>query len=474
MAFRPLALTVAAALCSSAAAQAAPDAAANALALDIFKQLVEINTTDSVGNVTTASEAMAQRLLAAGFAAEDVQVVGPNERKRNLIVRLHGTGKHMPVLLIGHLDVVEARREDWTTDPFRFVEKDGYFYGRGTADMKNSDAIMVTNLIRLRKEGFRPSRDIIVALTAGEETGVANGVEWLLKERRDLVDAEFVVNNDGYSVLSENGKPLRYELYATEKVYADFRLTTTNRGGHSSLPRRDNAIYALAAGLTRLAAHEFPFELNDITRAYYQRMSAIEAGQRAADMRAITQTPPDAAAIDRLSQNPRDNATMRTTCVATRLSGGHANNALPQEARATVNCRILPGHTPEETRQALSAILADPSIKVQYLAVDGTPLDTASGSAGYPPPRLLPQVLQPLEHLVHEMWPGIPVIPAMSQGASDGVFTMAAGLPTYEITGIDQDSNDIRAHGKDERTRVQSFYQGLDFSYRYLKALTAK
>jgi acetylornithine deacetylase/succinyl-diaminopimelate desuccinylase-like protein len=473
MALRSLAVTFGAVLTLSLA-HAATDEATRAGAREIFKQLIEINTTDSVGTVTMASEAMAKRFLAAGFPAQDVQVLGPNDRKKNLVVRLHGTGKHKPILLIGHLDVVEARREDWTTDPFQFVEKDGYFYGRGTTDMKDGDAIMVANLIRLKQEGYKPSRDIILALTAGEETGVDNGVEWLLKNHRELVDAEFVLNHDGNSVLSENGKPLRYELYATEKVYADYLLTTRNRGGHSSLPRKDNAIYELTEALQRLAAYDFPFELNDITRAYYERMSTIETGQRAADMRAIVQSSPDPAAIERLSQNPRDNSTMRTTCVATRLNGGHANNALPQEAHATVNCRILPAHTPEETRQALIKVLADPNIKVQYLDVDGTALDTATGGAGYPPPKLLPQVMQPLERLVSETWPGIKVVPAMTQGASDGVFTMAAGLPTYEVTGIDLDANDVRAHGKDERIRVESFDLGVDFFYRYLKAVTAK
>jgi acetylornithine deacetylase/succinyl-diaminopimelate desuccinylase-like protein len=340
--------------------------------------------------------------------------------------------------------------------------------------MKNGDAIMVANLIRLKQEGYKPSRDLILALTAGEETGVDNGIDWLLRNHRELIDAEFVLNHDGYSVLAENGKPVRYEMYATEKVYADYLLTALNRGGHSSLPRPDNAIYQLADGLRRLAAYQFPFELNEITRAYYERMSTTETGQRAADMRAILQSPPDAAAIGRLSQNPRDNSTMRTTCVATRLSGGHANNALPQEAHATVNCRMLPGHTPEETRQALVKVLADPNIRVQYLDVDGTALDTATRGAGYAPPKLLPQVMQPLERLVSETWPGIKVIPAMSQGASDGVFTEDAGLPTYEVTGIEQDADDVRAHGKDERTGVQAFDRGVDFFYRYLKAVTAK
>ena len=355
MPFRLLAMTVAI-LFTTGVAGAPTDDSNNALARDIFRELIEINTTDSTGNITTASEAMAKRLRDAGFPAEDMQVLGPNDRKKNLVVRFHGAGKRKPILLIGHLDVVEVQREEWSTDPFKLVEKDGYFYGRGTADMKNDDAIMVATLIRLKKEGFRPSRDIILALTADEERGTANGVEWLLNNHRELVDAEFVINTDGYSVLADQGKPLRYEMYGTEKVYADYLLTATNRGGHSSLPRPDNAINELTQALARIAAFDFPFELNDVTRAYYERMSSSETGERASDMRAILRTPPDAAAIERLSRDPRDHATLRTTCVATRLSGGHANNALPQQAQATVNCRILPAHSPEEVRQALARV----------------------------------------------------------------------------------------------------------------------
>ncbi|HUI60136.1 MAG TPA: M20/M25/M40 family metallo-hydrolase, partial [Steroidobacteraceae bacterium] len=254
-------LLAAAAVLGAGPALADTDAASSALARDIFRELIEINTTESAGRVTSASEAMAQRLRAAGFADPDLQVLGPNDRKKNLVVRLHGGGRHRPVLLIGHLDVVEARREDWTTDPFRFVEQDGYFYGRGTQDMKSGDAIMMATLIRLKKEGFHPSRDIILALTADEESGSSNGVEWLLKNHRELVDAEFVLNHDGNSITSDHGKPLFFEVDGTEKVYGDYLLTVTNPGGHSSLPVPDNAIYQLAAALTRLSQYEFPFEL---------------------------------------------------------------------------------------------------------------------------------------------------------------------------------------------------------------------
>jgi acetylornithine deacetylase/succinyl-diaminopimelate desuccinylase-like protein len=472
----PVAVLCAAPLAAAVASDVRGNDAYNALAHDIFRELIEINTTDTErGNVTTAAEAMARRLLQAGFPAADVQVLGPSDRKKNMVARLRGTGKHEPVLLIGHLDVVEARPEDWTTDPFEFIEKDGYFYGRGTQDMKDGDAIMTTALIRLKKEGFRPSRDIILALTADEEGGTANGVDWLFRNHRALVDAGFVLNHDGSSVSSRHGTPVAYKLESSEKVYADFLLTTTNPGGHSSQPRPQNAIYELMDGLAKLAKYQFPFELNNITRAYYENMAKIETGQRAADMQAILQTPPDAAAAARLSLDPIDNAIVRTTCVATRLSGGHANNALPQRAQANVNCRILPGHSPEEVRQELIRVLASPQITVQWVNdVDGRILDKASDRRGFPPPPLRPEVMQPLQKLVAGFWPGLHVVPAMSAGASDDVYVNAAGLTSYAITGIAIDDDDHRAHGQDERLGVQSFYTGNEFYYRYLKALTAR
>jgi acetylornithine deacetylase/succinyl-diaminopimelate desuccinylase-like protein len=316
---------------------AQPDAATRTLARDIFQQLIEINTTDSVGSTTVAAEAMAKRLLDAGFPAADVAVLGPNGRKGNLVVRLHGTGSSKPILIIGHLDVVEARREDWTTDPFKFVEKDGYFYGRGTQDMKVDDALLMVTMIRFKREGYRPDRDIILALTADEEGGYFNGVDWLLKNRRDLVDAAFVLNADSGGILTEKGKPIDVEVEATEKLYADFQLTVKNPGGHSSLPVPDNAIYHIADALARLERAPFPFELNPVTRAYFEQLSKVESKRTAADMKAILRTPPDPEAIARLSEDPHYSATMRTTCVATRLSAGHANNALPQTAQAVVN-----------------------------------------------------------------------------------------------------------------------------------------
>jgi acetylornithine deacetylase/succinyl-diaminopimelate desuccinylase-like protein len=453
-------------LCSQSPAQI--DDATRQLSHDIFKQLIEINTTDSVGNVSTASEAMAQRFRDAGFPDSDLHILGPNDRKKNLVVRFHGSGKHKPVLLIGHLDVVEARREDWTTDPFQFVEKDGYYYGRGTQDMKDGDAVMVTTLLRFKKEGYVPDRDIILALTADEEGGASNGVDWLLRNNRELIDAEFVLNHDGGGILSENGKPQYMTVDASEKLYSDYQLTVTNPGGHSSLPKPDNAIYHLADGLARLEHYEFQFELTNITRAYYQRMSKIATGLRASDMSAILRNPPDMAAVARLSQDPIDHSIMHTTCVATRLGAGHANNALPQTAQANVNCRIVPGHSTEEIRQELEKVVADPKISVHEVGAIGGVTNRKS----FAPPPLRPDVFQPLEKVVESMWPGLPVVPDMATGASDGVYTNAAGLPTYCVSAEAIDRDDIRAHGRDERVRTEAFYRAVDFYYRFLKAVT--
>ncbi len=438
------------------------------LARDIFRQLIEINTTDSAGGTTAAAEAMKQRFLDADFPPEDLTIAGANAQKGNLVVRLHAAAgaSLKPVLIICHLDVVEARREDWTTDPFQFVEKDGYFYGRGTQDMKSNDAILVATLIRFKQEGFRLNRDIILALTAGEESGIDNGVDWLLKNRRDLVDAEFVLNPDSGGVTTEQGKAVHVDVEASEKTYADFELTARNPGGHSSRPVPDNAIYHIANALVKLEHTPFPFELNDVTRAYFQQVAKLEKGQRHEDILAILQPTPDPAAIARLSEDARFNATMRTTCVATRLEAGHANNALPQSAHAIVNCRILPGHTPDEIKNELARLFADPQIDMRR--ADPVPGKKPMGAA-----TLRPDVFKALERVADEMWPGAPVIPVMETGASDSVYTMGAGLPSYGISGLEIDRDDVRAHGKDERVRVASFDRATDFYYRFLKALCA-
>ena len=443
------------------------------LAHDIFKELIEINTTDSVGNVTTAAEAMAKRLRDAGYPESDVQVLGPNDRKKNMVARLHGSGAKKPILLIGHLDVVEANPEDWTTDPFQFVEKDGFYYGRGTEDMKASDAIFVVNMIRMKREGYRPDRDIILALTADEEGGKSNGVDWLLKNHRDLIDAEFVFNADGGGVVTEKGKPVIVSMDASEKLYADYELEVTNPGGHSSLPTSENAIYRLAAALVRLQNYRFPFELNNVTRAYFEGTAAVEKGQVAADMIAVTKRPPDQAAIDRLSRDPYSNSTMHTTCVATRLQAGHANNALPQRATANVNCRILPGHSRDEIRKVLAEVIADPTVTVSYVVNGIKVIMGEMEKTALPPVPLKKEVMVPLEKIAGKMWPGAPVVPTMGTGATDGVYTNPAGMPTYGVCGLAIDLGDDRSHGRDERLGVESYYNGVDFYYRYLKAMTS-
>ncbi len=464
-------------LCLSSAVCAAPTAPADRqLAHDIFQQLIEINTTDSVGNTTIAARAMADRFLAAGFPPEDVQVLGPNERKGNLVLRYRGKpGSGLrPVLIIAHLDVVEARREDWTTDPFQFVEKQGYYYGRGTQDMKVSDAIAVADLIRLRRQKYVPDRDIILALTADEEGGQSNGVDWLLKNHRDLIDAEFVLNPDSGGVTTDKGKPLSVEIEATEKLYADFQLLATNPGGHSSLPKTDNAIYHVADALVELQRHPFPFELNAVTRAWLLQMESVETPQNAADIRAILADVPDLEAIARLSQDARYNSTLRTTCVATMLSGGHAPNALPQRAEANVNCRILPGHSQEEIRLALVKLFADPALSVRYRSDAGDLADHGSDREAMAPPPLRPDVMRALRRVSARMWPGAPVIPIMMTGASDSIYTMMAGIPSYGINGVAIDRDDVRMHGRDERVGVDSFYAGLQFYYEFLIALTTR
>ena len=446
------------------------------LARDIFKQLIEINTTDSVGSTTVAANAMAKRLLDAGFPAADVQVLGPNDRKGNMVARYRGTGASglKPILFLGHLDVVEARREDWTTDPFQFVEKDGYYYGRGTQDMKEDDAALVADFVRLHREGWKPDRDIILALTADEEGGKSNGVDWLLQNHRDLIEAEFAINTDSGGVTAENGKAVNIDVEAAEKLYADYLLTSTNPGGHSSLPVPDNAIYRLTDALSRLEKSPFPVELNPVTRTYFERRAALEREQTKADMNAVLHNPPEAAAVERLSQDARYNSLLRTTCIATRLNAGHANNALPQKAEAIVNCRILPGHTPEEIRQKLEGIFADPKVVVKYVANDGTISERGPATKAFEPIAPAPAILRPLEKIAAEMWPGAPVIPEMETGASDSVYTIAAGIPSYGVSGVAIDADDIRAHGKDERLRVSAYNDNVKFFYLYIKALGAR
>src|SRR3954466_5335611 len=429
----------------------------------IYKELVEINTTDTpAGNVTRAADAMAARLKAAGFAEKDVQVLGPDPRKHNLVARYRGTGARRPLLLLAHLDVVDAKREDWTFDPFVFREQDGWFYGRGTSDDKGMASQFVANLIRLKQERFTPDRDLILALTADEEGGDFNGAEWLVENHRDLVGAEFAINEGGGGTM-RHGKYLTNEVQASEKVYQDFRLEVTNPGGHSSLPVKDNAIYHLSEGLARLAKFDFPVQLNEVTRAYFERSAQVESDPKvAADMRAVQKSTPDLAAAGRLSaQLPYWNSMMRTTCVATMLSAGHATNALPQLATANVNCRILPGVSPNSVRDKLAEVFADPKIKVEFVG-DATPSK---------PSPLRPDVMSVVESLTKEMFPGAIVVPVMSTGATDGLYLRNGEVPTYGIDATFGDIDDVRAHGKDERVGVKQFFEGLEFQYRLIKAL---
>jgi acetylornithine deacetylase/succinyl-diaminopimelate desuccinylase-like protein len=442
------------------------------LARKIFKQLIEINTTDSVGNVTAAAEALAMRLRDAGFATGDVIVDGPNERKKNLVVRLRGSGQQRPILFLAHLDVVEARREDWTTDPFQFIEKDGYFYGRGTVDIKDGAAILVTNFIRMQKAGLTPSRDLIVALTADEEGGNFNGVEWLLNHHRDWIDAEYCVNLDGGDFMSEKGKKIYGAVQASEKVYVDVQFEVKNPGGHSSRPARDNAIYHLSEGLARLSKFNFPVELNEITRAMLEKSAIIEGGPLAADMKAAVKPSPDVAALARLSENEFYNAILRTTCVATMLSGGHARNALPQTARANVNCRILPGEDPNRIKDALAKVVDDPHISVSFVEqrnADGNPIVPQM----VPPSPLRPELMKAVESAAAGVWGALPIMPVMDTGASDGRFLRLANIPTYGIAGVFLDLDNRRAHGQDERVRVQDFYDGVEFNYKLMQAIAA-
>lgn len=446
----------------SAPADVLPPLDAQRLARGIFEELVEIDTTDSAGSTTVAAEAMSARLKAGGWAPEDVQVLVPEAapKRGNLVARLHGSGELKPVLLLAHLDVVEARPEDWSVPPFRFLEREGYFYGRGTSDDKSMASIWVATLLRLKQEGFRPRRDVIVALTAGEESGKDNGVDWLLTRHRGLIDAGFALNEGGDGQL-KNGKRLLNGVQAAEKVYVSFALEVRNRGGHSSQPRKDNAIYQLAQGLLRLSQFEFPVRLNAITREFFLRTANTVEGQLAADMKAVAGGSTDPQVIQRLAQAPYVNALMRTTCVATQLQAGHAENALPQSARAVVNCRLLPEDVAGSIKEMIRQVLNDPQIEVSEI-------EQAKTS---PPSPIGPEIFGAIEKVTQSMWPGVPAVPLMSTGATDALFLRRAGIPAYGVSGIFLDVDDVREHGKDERIGVKEYYEGEEFLYRLVKLL---
>jgi acetylornithine deacetylase/succinyl-diaminopimelate desuccinylase-like protein len=435
------------------------------LARDIYKELVEINSGVTTGNVTTAANAMAKRFRDAGIPEADIFVGGPRPEKYNVVARIRGRGTgRKPLILLAHLDVVEAVKSDWSPDldPFVFTERDGYYYGRGTADDKAMASIFVANAFRLKQEGWVPDRDIIIALTADEESGPANGVDWLLKNHPDLVDGALVINEGGGGTL-RNGKPLFNTVQATEKITTNLTLHVTNRGGHSSVPRADNAIYALAQALLRIAAYRFPIKLNEVTRQYFTRTAELEEPAMGRAMKALVTNPADREAVAVVTADPRYNSMLRTTCVATGLSGGHATNALPQLAEANINCRIYPDESAEQVRDSLVRAIGDTAVQVLI----------RSQRPPSPATALLPELMQPVERITRELFGNVPVIPAMSTGATDSRFFRQKGVPAFGVSGLFSDpAVDARAHGKDERMRVQSYYEGQEFLFRLTKALT--
>jgi acetylornithine deacetylase/succinyl-diaminopimelate desuccinylase-like protein len=445
---------------SEARAAEAPD---QALFREIYQELVEINTTQATGDSAQAAEAMGARLKAAGFPAEDVQVLVSGRKKGNLVARLRGTGAKKPMLLLAHLDVVEAKRADWEFDPFKLQEVDGYFRGRGTIDDKSMAAIFTANMIRYWKEGLKPERDLILALTADEEIGGGLGVGWLLKNHRALLEAEFALNEGGGGVL-QDGKPMRNTVQLAEKMSVTFRLEVTDPGGHSSLPRRENPIYTLAEGLTRIAKYEFPPRLNAVTRAYFERVAATEKPETAAAIKALLDGRTQGETLAPLAESVLYNAQIRTTCVATMLEGGHAVNALPQTARAVVNCRMMPEESDADLLATLVKVLAEPKIAV-------TPLNEASPS---PPSPLAPEIIVAIEQLTAEMWPGVPVIPTMSTGATDSKFLRNIGIPAYGVSGLFSEPGKNGVHGLNEQVAVKSLYDSKEFLYRLVKTLAAK
>jgi acetylornithine deacetylase/succinyl-diaminopimelate desuccinylase-like protein len=442
-------------------AQTTRPAAEQALARAIYKEFIEIPSGFTTGATTPVAQAAAARLKAAGFPDADIHIDGPNPRKHNLVVRYHGTGARKPLLLLAHIDVVEAKREDWSMDPFVLTEKDGFFYGRGTGDDKAQAAVWIANLIQYKAEGYKPDRDIVVALTADEEGGGPfNGVDWLLKNHRDWIDAEYSLNEGGWGE-SVNGRQVVNNLQVSEKYVMNLRLEVRNKGGHSSLPVDDNAIYRLSAALDRLSRFKFPLKTNAVTAEMFKQLSKTESGALKTDLEQVAAGSQDA--MQRVAgNNTQWNAQLRTTCIPTMLEGGHALNALPQLAAAVVNCRVLPEDKVEYVRDAVRAALADTAVLV---TVQG---DVAIGPAS----PMRPDVMQAVTAATDKMWPGVITVPIMVMGGTDGRSTRAAGIPTYGVQGFFIDRDDIRFHGRDERMRVRSFYEGQAFLYDLVQRLT--
>jgi acetylornithine deacetylase/succinyl-diaminopimelate desuccinylase-like protein len=438
-----------------------PPPAEQKLALEIFKEMIESKSGFDTGPTTPIAESVAARFKAEGFPESDIFVGGASPRKANVVVRYHGTGAQKPILLLAHIDVVEAKREDWTTDPFVFLEKDGFYYGRGTSDDKAQAAVWVANLIRYKHEGFKPDRDLILALTADEEGGGPyNGVDWLLKNHRELIDSDFALNEGGRGEMLQ-GKRIANDIGLAEKTYADFRFEVRNKGGHSSRPVKDNAIYHLASALTKLSDYDFPLEVNDVTKAYFGQMSKIETGDLSQTMLQVSQGSKDAMA--RLAAlSPGYNSMLRTTCVATQLEGGHAPNALPQLAAANVNCRIFPSDKVEDIFAALKKLTETDQVTVTIKQDEGAA----------PASPLRPDIMKAFNQVTDSMWPGVITLPSMSTGASDGRYLRASGIPTYGVQGFFDERDGGRAHGRDERIPVRSFYEGQTFLYELVKILS--
>jgi acetylornithine deacetylase/succinyl-diaminopimelate desuccinylase-like protein len=441
--------------------QTMPPEGERQLAREIYKELIEIKSGFTSGATTPVAEAVAARLKGAGFPESDIFVGGAIPKKANLVVRYHGTGRQKPILLLAHTDVVEAKREDWSTDPFQFIEKDGYFYGRGTGDDKAQAAVWIANLIRYKREGFKPDRDIIVALTADEEGGGPyNGVKWLIKNKPQMIEAEFCLNEGGWGETA-GGKRISNDLQVSEKYVINFRFEVRNKGGHSSMPVADNAIYHLAGALERVSKFSFPLKTNEVTKAYFAELAKVETGPVKTDLAKIAGGSQDA--MQRVAAaSPAWNATLRTTCVATQLEGGHAMNALPQLAAATVNCRVLPEESIDSVQSALQNAVADDQVSIKVMG-------EVTKSPASP---LRPDVLKAAKRYTDTLWPGVPVIPIMVMGGTDGMYLRAAGTPTYGIQGFFMDRDDIRFHGRDERMSVTSFYEGQTFLYELVKALS--
>ena len=459
---RSFRINLALVVCAPVALAAQGDAH-RTLEREILKQLVEINTSDSAGHTREAAEAMQARLVAAGLPAADVQVLGFAPKYQNLVARYRGKNPNLkPILLIAHLDVVDARKEDWSFDPYVLREQDGFYYGRGTMDDKFGASALVASFIRYRQEGYVPDRDIIIALTADEET-TGNSIQWLVNKKRELVDADYALNADAGGGEIKDGKHIAFTVQTAEKVYLSFQLEVKNKGGHSSLPEPDNAIYRLSEGLARLSRHTFPVRLNETTRAYFDGKAKNQPTAIAADMRAVARTS-DPAAARRLSKVPFYNSAMRTTCIATRLFAGHADNALPQVARATVNCRMLPDDPADSVESVLKRVVADTAIHFSRL-------DPVTPSPASPLRR---DVMGPVEQLVKKMWPAATIVPEMSTGATDGAFTRNAGIPTYGVAAVFEKIEDDRSHGKDERIRVKSYHDAAEFWYQLVKLITSR